>query len=364
MRKLPLLTLCAIAVTAIVAPLTTSIWSSGEPAAAGAEEQLAPMVVRAVFTDGRLWLLHVGGLLASMRPDDGEPEAVQGAGNVADMCLLSGHLMIVEQDDRSRRWLTQSRTGSTWRSALAVPTGGETLIAVNCDGERMMPITNRRLIEVAGAETHSTPLSEPFEIMADGPPATSTSHADDNAVWIGFNVGEWGGGLVSINRRTGRVEWIERNHSGEICGGPLNRACDPVNGIVASPWRASCVVAAIGLVHMMSHGRIIQICGTDVQRLYFKPLDPQPPNLILDEGEPPSTVAFYGLARRDDSLWSVGIDGLYRFSGNRVAFRPLPRFQTRGAYLVSFDIPGVTLVMTGSNQRTAMSGSVPVMAIH
>lgn len=322
------------------------------------------MVVRAVFADGRLWLLHAGGLLASIRQEAGEPEPLQSVGSVADICRLGGRLIVVTHDDRVEQWLIRSRTASAWGGALAVPTGGEALVAFSCDGERMTLVTDRRLIEVAGDETRSTLLSETFGNMEAGPPATSTAHVDDEAVWIGFNVGEWGGGLVRIARGTGRVEWVERNRSGELCGGPLNRSCDPVNGIVASPWRPHCVVAAIGLVHMMSHGRIVQICGTDVQRLYFKPLDPQPPNLTLDEGEPPSTVAFYGLARRGDTLWSVGVDGLYRFSGNHVEFRPLPRFQTRGDYLVSFDIPGVALVITGSNQRTAMSGSIPIIAIH
>lgn len=331
--------------------------------AADAEEALAPMVVRAIFADGRLWLLHADGLLASMRQEAGEPKPLYGSGTVADMCRLGGRLIVVTHDDSSGRWLIRSRTASAWGGALEVPTGGDSLITFNCHGERMTLVTDRRLIEVAGREMQSTPLSERFGSAKTGPPATSTSHVDDDAVWIGFNVGEWGGGLVRIGRGTGRVEWVERNRSGELCGGPLNRDCDPVNGIVASPWRPSCVVAAIGLVHMMSHGRIVQVCGTDVQRLYFKPLDPQPPNLTFDEGEPPSTVAFYGLDGRGDTLWSVGIDGLYRLSRNRIEFRPLPQFQTRGAYLISFDIPGVTLVMTGSNQRTAMSGSIPIMAL-
>lgn len=361
-RKLTLVSIGAVVAVAIAAFAAASLWRSGASTSAEIQEQLPPMVVRAVFADRRLWLLHANGLLASMRQEAGEPEPLQEAGSVADICQLGGRLIVVTHEDIGERWLIRSRTASAWGSSLAVPTGGEALIAFDCEGGRMTLVTSRRLIEVMGNEARTTPLSEAMESM-EGPPATSTAHVDDEAVWIGFNAGEWGGGLVRIARDKGHVEWVERNRSGGLCGGPLNRQCDPVTGIVASPWRPSCVVATIGLVHMMPHGRIVQVCGTNVQRIYFKPLDPQPPNLTLDEGEPPSTVAFFGLARKDNALWSIGIDGIYRFSGSRVEFSPLPRFQTRGSYLVSFDIPGVALVMTGSNQRTSMSGSTPVMAI-
>jgi len=33
------------------------------------------------------------------------------------------------------------------------------------------------------------------------------------------------------------VSAIERNTSGELCGGPLNTECDPVNGIAAEPQK-------------------------------------------------------------------------------------------------------------------------------
>jgi hypothetical protein len=162
---------------------------------------------------------------------------------------------------------------------------------------------------------------------------------------VGFNIGEWGGGLRRINRIDGQVTTIERNRSGELCGGPLNTSCDPVNGVAVSAWKPTCVVAAVGLVHMMAHGRIVEVCGREVRRLYFKPLNPQPPRETLDDGEPSSTVAFYGLAQSGNNLWAIGIDGLYRFSGPQPpAFQPLPKFQNRGGYWVAFDVPASPLL--------------------
>src|SRR6185437_3906330 len=89
-------------------------------------------------------------------------------------------------------------------------------------------------------------------------------------VFVGLNEGEWGGGLRRIHRQTGDVIVVQRNASGELCGGPLNTDCDPVNGIISDPWAEDCVVLSIGLVHFAPHGRIDEVCGDRVKRLYFK----------------------------------------------------------------------------------------------
>jgi hypothetical protein len=115
---------------------------------------------------------------------------------------------------------------------------------------------------------------------------------------------------------------------------------------------------------MMSHGRLVEVCGTQVRRLYFKPLDPQFPHGSIDEGEPASTVAFSGLARRGQALWAVGSDGLYRFTEPRSPeFRPFPKFRNAGGYRISFDVPGIVLVMPDVNGPAFTSGAVPLMAV-
>jgi hypothetical protein len=152
--------------------------------------------------------------------------------------------------------------------------------------------------------------------------------------------------------------------SGELCGGPLNTDCDPVNGLIVSPWRPSCVVAAIGMVHMMSHGRIVEICDKSVRRLYFKPLDPQPPRNKVDNGEPASTMAFFGVVRLAGAMTAVGLDGIYRFNEPQSPqFQSMPHFENKSGYRVNFDLPGIALVMTEANARASLSGSVPLIAV-
>src|SRR5262249_30467930 len=148
-------------------------------------------------------------------------------------------------------------------------------------------------------------------------PGVVSVHARADVLFVGFNAGEWGGGLVRIDRRDGKVRKISSIASGDVCGGPLDARCHPVNGIVDEPWDPACVVVTIGLEHMMTHGRIVEVCGNTVKRLYVTPLhvDPRIDAYLQSKsrgGEPLSTVAFYGLQRVGDALWAAGNDGLYR----------------------------------------------------
>ncbi|MBA2467155.1 MAG: hypothetical protein H0V46_06065 [Sphingomonas sp.] len=360
-RKRPLL-IAGVAIAAVTAAVAVAVDAprDGAPSAETEKRSTQP-IMRAVFADERLWLLHDDGMLASLHPDEAKSERVVTGGRVREICKSEGSLFAV-LDDRRNRWTVQQRVSDRWIARASVPAEGDTLAAIDCTRHDagVTLVTNRRVLEIDDDKVRSVRLKPTI----DTPLANGTALTTGNAVWVGFNVGEWGGGLRRITRTDGKVEVIEQNRSGDLCGGPLNTACDPVNGIVTAPWNSSCVVAAIGLVHMMSHGRIVEVCGHRVRRLYFKAFDPQPPNNPLDEGEPASTIAFFGLARSGNTLWAVGIDGLYRFNGMTPAqFRPLPKFENKGGYWVSFDVPGIALVLTDVNQRLSMSGSVPIMAV-
>ncbi len=222
----------------------------------------------------------------------------------------------------------------------------------------LIVLTTRRFIDPGRAKKSDIFLSEKLDVGM-----VASVHVTPDQVFVGINAGEWGGGLRRIDRRSGRVKVIERNMSGSLCGGPLNTACDPVNGIASEPWKPECVAVAIGLVHFEPHGRIVEVCGDQVQRLYFKPYGQQASGASEKEGDEPfRTVAFFGLTRVGDALWAVGLDGIYRIEASGAARSiPLPAFKTIGDICVSFAIPQFVLVLTNVNQRRSISGSVPML---
>jgi hypothetical protein len=312
-----------------------------------------PSRVRAAaFADGRLWLL-AGDELTTIadnspgrvvEPVDGKPIA---------LCIQSDRLLILSAGS-DERWTLRRRQDGGWIELARIGTRGDSFVGMTCDAAGVSLLTHRRLIEIGNDAPRSIALSDRLN-----PGVTHSLLGAGNQLLFGSNAGEWGGGLQRIDRRTGKVSQLQRNDSGEPCEAVLDKRCDPVNGLASSPWNPKCAVAAIGMVHMSARGRLVEVCGDRIEPFYTKALpDPSDP----PGAKPLNEVAFFGADRADDTVWAVGIDGLYRFRDREpVDFTPLPAFQTVGGVKVSFDLPGVVLVLTDINQSVSLSGSVPML---
>ena len=316
---------------------------------------------RAAFADGRLWLLSDAGQLSSItegqdrRVDEPLPEPVH------DICVHEGRLVAATCKREGCTTATLRRFDhGAWSVEATFALRNDRVLALACATAPITVLTTRRLIDFPPGGRRPVRLSRSLEREP-----IATVHATPGSVFVGLNAGEWGGGLRRIDRRTGAVTVIESNASGELCGGPLNTQCDPVNGIATSPWDSHCVVAAIGLVHMAPHGRIVEACGTRVRTRYFKayPLAGFDGVAVPSRGGAPfSTTAFFGLAREAGSLWAIGIDGIHHIAADGTAsITPMPAFTDIGGIQVNFDSPRMILVLTQVNQRRSLSGAVPLL---
>ena len=175
------------------------------------------------------------------------------------------------------------------------------------------------------------------------------AHAEGSTLLVGFNRGEWCGGLVRVELSTGRAETVELPTLAE-------RAACNVNGLVASPGKPGCFMAAVGVVHLRADGRLVEVCPSEVTIRLSRPYTSGAPALH-DSG----TVAFFGLARAGETLIASGHDGLYRVTGEDVERLDYPAFEDVGGVRVSFDVPGFALVLTSINQRHSLSGAVPLL---
>jgi hypothetical protein len=80
---------------------------------------------------------------------------------------------------------------------------------------------------------------------------------------------------------------------------------------------------------------LVEVGGDQVRRLYDKPYGESRSPVRGKNDEPFSTVAFFGLAGEDVTLWAAGIDGID--AGGTARIVPLPQFEDLGDISVSFD---------------------------
>ena len=313
-------------------------------------------IKRAVFAENRLWMLTDSGRLSTAAAGAATREPVEAPGPVTEMCATAGAPILLTSDkDEVGLW---RRAGGKWtRAGTLPPLGQDRVLTLSCTPTRLVVLTTSRVFVVEGEGLRTLALAAPITgpIVATSPLDTGT------ALVVGLDAGEWGGGLLRIDLASGAVDRPSRS-TGELCSGPLNPACDPVNGVARSPGRPDCLVAAVGLVHFSAHGRLVEVCGAQVRRLYYKPFTAETSWPIDPPVEPRRTVPFFGLAATGAGLWAVAGDGLYQIpSRGPPRHRPLPAFHDVDGVALSFAVPGLVLVRTAINARVAISGSAPLL---
>jgi hypothetical protein len=316
-----------------------------EPARVGQES----FISRATVFRSQLWMMTDAGLLSSITEGSSQQIDIPLPEPAFDLWIQDGEPAVLTGGHNGQSWILRQWSHGEWKATATLSANvGERFVGVASSARTVTVLTSSRMIEIAGGHQRSVALRWPSKPLAGITAITATG----DGLLVGFNIGEWGGGLRRIDRASGQISIVESKSARSICGGPLNTDCDPVNGIAVEPWKPSCAVIAIGLVHFMAHGSIVEVCGNTVTRLYSSAYG----------GDHNSTVPFFGIATADANLWAVGADGIYRIAHDGVAkISSLPEFQRIGNVSVSFAVPHVVLVLTDVNQRRSVSGSAPMI---
>lgn len=319
-------------------------------AAASAAGSLQPVrpdepaaVIRAVFAQGRTWLLTDDGRLSSVAQGERSRRIETVPEPVHELCVLQGGPLIVTGPRESPERLSMRRLdGAAWTIEAMVSIDHEALVALACTPDGATLVTTMHLFELVGRQGLRK-LRNRLD-LANG--VVSAVHATRDAVFVGVNRGEWGGGLYRIDRGTGQVAPVAK------AGG------ESVNAIVDDPWKPGCLVVAQGLMHFMPDGRLLEVCGDAVDTLYTAKIplkDAKGGTFMADE-------AFFGLAVDQGGVLAVADSGMYRLDALRHAsVVALPAFQDLDGISLSFELPGQILVLTSVNQRHSISGMTPML---
>jgi hypothetical protein len=333
-----------------VAPTTLADVTVAQGSQAPAEpepEGPRPSVIQAAFWDRALWTLDDSGGVWRAREGGQELSAVEIPGPGIAICRAPDALWLVTRPSETKMALwTHGAAG--WDARGEIEGAIRSQPGIECSGDRPLLFLGDKVVEFGGRTFRFSDAEAPPR----GYPVLLRS---GDALYVGLNAGEWGGGLRRIDLRTESGEIVEAGETRRSCGGVLNFRCAPVTGLAPDPARPGCLLAAVGLVHMMlASGEVVRVCGNVAERLYRKPYTLDPQWRDEDITEITSTVPFFAMAGGEGAAWAVGADGLYRFGTDPAP--ELHRFPAVRAGGVDWSHPEVVLVPTTMNQRHSVSG--------
>src|SRR6266702_942405 len=158
---------------------------------------------RAIFSDGRLWLLSDAGLLFSIADGEDNRTDVALPEPALDLWSQDGRPAIITcKRDGCAVWTLRKWIDGQWITTAKVSTEGDRLVAVGRDGDKVTLLTQLRVSAIVGDKQTTTSLSSPLP-----PRPIASTYIGPTSIFLGFNAGEWGGGMgrgSAANRPTNR----------------------------------------------------------------------------------------------------------------------------------------------------------------
>lgn len=308
---------------------------------------------QAVHADGTLWVRY-GECMFVLRDGDPSPRQVYVPDSVEGLSVLDGAPTVVTSSVDYRRWTVRRRAGDHWHTLATVAAGDEQVAGLCSDGGTLLLVTTNRLVEIVGSSQRAVCLSQELPVIR--PKLVCTGER----VFAGFDHGEFGGGLWSIERATGEVHAIDREGEPED---PDEQYHVSVTALAFEPWNPSCLALSIGFINLDVDDRILEVCGDGKQRPWLAPIVPSANDPRSDElTRRVPTQPFFGMTPVGNELWATGFDGLFRVAADgRPRQCAMPEFQDFGCLSVSFDLPEVILISTEPAPRPWMIGEGPMI---
>lgn len=332
-----------------VTPVTLADVAGAQPSEPPAEpEGRRSSVVQAAFWDHALWTLDDRGTVRRTPEGGQELTQIDTPGLAAAICRSPNALWLVTWPGETRLQLWTRSAAGGWDARGEAEGAVQTPLGIECSGERPLLLLGDKVVEAGG---RAFPLSGSGEAVPRGFPVLLRI---GDALYLGLNAGEWGGGLRRIDLRAGAGVTIEAGNTQELCGGVLNFRCAPVTGLAPDPSRPECLLVAVGLVHFSPSGEVVRVCGNEAERIYRKPytLDPEWRDEDIKQGV--ATVPFFAMSGGEGAAWAVGADGLYRFGAEpKPELHQFPKIRAGG---IDWSYPEVVLIPTDMNQRHSLSG--------
>lgn len=287
-----------------------AIWSVGDTGRLPARHVAAGTIDVHVSADGYLY-----GLVA---PDPEQPAHVlllrfdgRAFVEVAALDLVTGDLAVAMSDDRGHPFVL----------------GVEHLYVLGSRGWTVKP-----LAPSLGDDARK------------GSPAYVAAPRGRRVAYVGFDRGEFGGGIRVVDLESGAIRPVllsdpTADHVAHA-GRPVT---DPITAIVDDPANPACVFAASGLRHLgpPAFGRVLRVCG-DAGTIV---LEQEHIRHWSREGVPiVESDPIDGAAADRSDAWAVSRDALYRLTGFGPRRQRLGSYERAGGLMMNRPGAGVVVV--------------------
>lgn len=343
--------------TAVLAALITCACASTAQAESTPTEDTAPAAVvplEALYFRDEIFIRTQSGELARVGLISAPPNTTttRHPGEVLWWNTDADVWDLVPSADRQRLLAVMSRNDELFVDAIAgeplaapYPLSISEALGVVSPTGSTVTVVGPHAIEHFDRESHRRVRLHPTLDVRGFP---TIGHASDGTIYVGFNAGEWGGGLSRIDPETGTVELLGDLSPDSGCTKPLDVECDPVVSIIPDPEHEACVLAAVGLVHFVATGRLLRVCGADVELAWTS--DAQ------------SEAAVFGVAALGSTVVLSTSEGIVQLGPDPLVLSADPiALEHHGELWISPDLGGVLFVGTEANRTFSVSGMTPLL---
>ena len=162
------------------------------------------------------------------------------------------------------------------------------------------------------------------------------------SLYVGYNRGEWGGGLRHIDLQSGAISFVA-GEAEKPCEGALSPTCAPVVGLFPDRQTPGCLIVGSGISHLgLSRGEVYRVCQSDIETMFTTPTPAVGDRWMMG----PQPWPLDGLFEVSDGWVGTSRDRYFRAYGARVEERPMPTFRDWAGLRISDEQDGVLFLIS------------------
>ncbi len=213
---------------------------------------------------------------------------------------------------------------------------GQVLGLVTWPGlERPVIVSQRRIVPLASGGARQ-------RLAASLGPHGHLSAANGRSLYVGYDRGEWGGGLRRVDLQSGAISFV----TGEVekpCEGVLDPACAPIVGLFPDRQSPGCLIVGSGISHLgSSRGNVYRVCDSAVEVIFSTPTPAVGDRWMMG----PQPWPLDGLFEVSNGWVGTSRDRYFRSYGTRVEERPMPKFRDWAGLQISDEADGVLFLVS------------------